>query len=121
MPSVSVVINGKNYRMACDDGQEAHLEMLSKQLDGYVHQLKGSFGDIGDQRLTVMAGIMAVDELHELKQKFSGVEKELTAIKEKHIQEFDAHQSGAGEIAKQIEQIAGQIEVISIKLSQTNS
>ena len=44
MPQVSVTINGKTYRMACDEGQESHLVSLAEKLDSYVGQLKGSFG-----------------------------------------------------------------------------
>ncbi|MEM1365740.1 MAG: cell division protein ZapA, partial [Pseudomonadota bacterium] len=65
MPQIVVNINGKPYRMACDEGQEAHLQLLGQRLDGYVSDLKGSVGEIGDQRLTVMAGVMATDALVE--------------------------------------------------------
>ncbi|MDZ7823563.1 MAG: cell division protein ZapA, partial [Ahrensia sp.] len=58
MAQVNVTIDGKSYRMACDPGQEQHLEELASKFDKYVGHLKQSFGEIGDQRLTVMAGIM---------------------------------------------------------------
>jgi cell division protein ZapA len=74
MPQVAVTINGKSYRMACDEGQESHLIGLAQQLDGYVGHLKDSFGEIGDQRLTIMAGIMVIDELTELKKKMQKLE-----------------------------------------------
>ncbi|MBN8999629.1 MAG: cell division protein ZapA, partial [Rhizobiales bacterium] len=57
MAQVNVTINGKIYRMACDDGQEAHLESLAERLNETIDRLRGSFGEIGDQRLTVMAAI----------------------------------------------------------------
>lgn len=63
MPQVVVTIAGKTYRMACDDGQEAHLEALAERFDRTMRQLKDAFGTIGDQRLTVMTAIMVMDEL----------------------------------------------------------
>jgi cell division protein ZapA len=63
MAQVTVSIDGKQYRMACDEGQEEHLIDLAERFDRYVSHLKDSFGEIGDQRLTVMAGIMVMDEL----------------------------------------------------------
>ena len=66
MPQVTVTIDGKQYRMACDEGQEEHLIGLAQSFDRYVAHLKESFGEIGDQRLTVMAGIRVMDELSEL-------------------------------------------------------
>ena len=56
MPQISVTIDGKTYRMACDEGQEDHLTDLAARFDRYVTHLKGSFGEIGDQRLTVVLG-----------------------------------------------------------------
>ena len=81
MPSVNVTINGKNYRMACDEGQEEHLLALAAKFDGFVDQLKGSFGEIGDQRLTVMAGVMVTDKVDELEEKMlSESDKQRTEI-----------------------------------------
>ncbi|TIP15856.1 MAG: cell division protein ZapA, partial [Mesorhizobium sp.] len=69
MAQVTVSIDGKQYRMACDEGQEEHLIDLAERFDRYVMHLKDSFGEIGDQRLTVMAGIMVMDELSELNKR----------------------------------------------------
>ncbi len=81
MPQVAVQINGKTYRMACDEGQEAHLLDLAQRFDRYINQLKGSFGEIGDQRLTVMAGVMVTDELVEMQRKIRGLEAELADLR----------------------------------------
>lgn len=81
MPQVAVQINGKTYRMACDEGQEAHLLDLAQRFDKYINQLKGSFGEIGDQRLTVMAGVMVTDELVEMQHKIRDLESELAELR----------------------------------------
>ncbi len=65
MSHVSVTINGRQFRMACDDGQEEHLLRLAGTVNEKVDALKGSFGEIGDTRLTVMAAIMVADDLAE--------------------------------------------------------
>ena len=81
MPQVTVTIDGKQYRMACDEGQEEHLVGLAERFDRYVSHLKESFGEIGDQRLTVMAGIMVMDELSELQKRMKGVESEMATLR----------------------------------------
>ncbi|MEM7068488.1 MAG: cell division protein ZapA [Pseudomonadota bacterium] len=113
MPSVSVTINGKNYRMACDEGQEAHLEMLARELDKYVDHLKGSFGDIGDQRLTVMAGVMVTDELIEVKKKLEKVESELAQLKDTGDSQTLERQEGDAELTKGLNDAAAKIEELS--------
>src|SRR5262249_62070435 len=57
MPQVSVTINGRQFRMACEDGEEEHLTHLAQELDARIVQLRARFGEIGDTRLTVMAAL----------------------------------------------------------------
>lgn len=116
MPSINVTINGKNYRMACDEGQEKHLEMLASEFDGYVNNLKGSFGEIGDQRLTVMAGVMVTDEMLELKKSVSKLEEKIGALKENGALQSREKQAGDDELAKSIDGIAKMIETLNKKL-----
>ncbi len=82
MAQVTVTIDGKAYRMACDEGQEDHLTELATQFDRYVGHLKSQFGEIGDLRITVMAGIMIMDEMSELKRRLGALEADMTALKE---------------------------------------
>ncbi len=65
MSQVSVTINGRQFRMACEDGQEEHLMKLARELDARIGGLRAKFGEIGDTRLTVMAAITVADELAE--------------------------------------------------------
>lgn len=58
MSQVSVTINGRQFRMACEDGQEAHLMSLARDLDSRIEGLRAKFGEIGDTRLTVMASTL---------------------------------------------------------------
>ncbi len=81
MPQVTVTIDNKAYRMACEEGQEEHLMELAGRFDRYVGSLRESFGEIGDQRLTVMAGIMVVDELVELQKRVRGMETEIATLR----------------------------------------
>ena len=81
MAQVTVTIDGKQYRMACDEGQEEHLIDLAGRFDRYVTHLKGAFGEIGDQRVTVMAGIMVMDELSELQKRVRGMESEIATLR----------------------------------------
>jgi cell division protein ZapA len=68
MAQVSVTIGGRAYRLACNPGEEPHLESLAKLVDGKITEMRGSFGEIGDQRLVVMAALTMADELHEAKR-----------------------------------------------------
>jgi cell division protein ZapA len=85
MAHVSVTISGRQYRMACDDGQEHHLARLSHELDQRIAHLRTTFGEIGDMRLTVMAALILADELSEVRQRMKRVEEELAAMQEARV------------------------------------
>lgn len=117
MASVSVTINGKTYRMACDEGQEAHLVSLAEKLDSYAGQLKGSFGEIGDQRLTVMAGIMVTDELVEMEKKVAGLEAKIAKLEKDNSSVTGEMSSAESDAAKQISELANKLNGIVGKLN----
>ncbi len=119
MSSVNVTINGKNYRMACEEGQEDHLRSLAEKLDSYVGQLKGSFGEIGDQRLTVMAGILVTDELTELKKRFEKMEHELSKLSAKDEAKDEERLSSEVEISDRIAEFTKRIETLAEMLSSS--
>ena len=80
MPEVNVEINGRKYRMACEDGQQQHLIGLAERFNTHVEGLKGAVGEIGDNRLTVMAGIAVVDELAEAERRIKELETEIVVL-----------------------------------------
>ena len=65
MAQVEVKINGRNYQIACDDGQEAHLAQLGEYIDKRVQELVSAVGQVGDSRLLVMTSLLLADELSE--------------------------------------------------------
>jgi cell division protein ZapA len=62
MALVDVTINGRNYNLTCDEGQEEHLRTLAGHIDGKVCALLESVGQIGDTRLLLMAAVLTLDE-----------------------------------------------------------
>lgn len=80
MPEVNVEINGRKYRMACEEGQQGHLIGLAERFNAQVEGLKGAVGEIGDNRLTVMAGIAVLDELSEAERKIKALETQVLEL-----------------------------------------
>ncbi|MFZ1814006.1 MAG: cell division protein ZapA [Rhizobiaceae bacterium] len=119
MAQVTVTINGKTYRMACDEGQEAHLQHLAETFDGYVGQLKGAFGEIGDQRLTVMAGVMVTDELLESRKRIMGLEADLETLRASRDDALGKAHTNQGELTRRITEAAEKIEAITQRMSGT--
>ena|ERR1700733_5101340 len=80
-PQIDVTINGRDYRLACEAGQEERLKQLADRLDKQVVKLKGSFGEIGDIRLAVMAALTVIDELDEANKRVAALEDEIAALR----------------------------------------
>jgi len=106
MAHVSVTISGRQYRMACDDGQEHHLARLSHELDQRIAHLRTTFGEIGDMRLTVMAALIVADELSEARQRMRRVEEELVGMQQARAETAQANVAAAfNAAAERIEKI----------------
>jgi cell division protein ZapA len=117
MPEVNVEIDGKKYRMACEEGQEQHLLDLADRFNRTVIGLKGSFGEIGDNRLVVMAGIAVLDELAEAENRIAALKQDIadltTAGRELTIEAEELEQKFArrlAEAARKVEAIANAID-----------
>jgi cell division protein ZapA len=118
MAQVTVTIDGKAYRMACEEGQEAHLTELAAQFDRYVGHLKGQFGEIGDLRITVMAGIMVMDEMAELNRRLAAVEAELAGFREGRDNVLSGVQHREEAVVHAITDLAERLNGITRKLTQ---
>ena len=116
MSQVNVSIDGKSYRMACDPGQEDHLIDLAARLDKYVTHLKGAFGEIGDQRLTVMAGIMVMDELVELQKRVKTLEADMEALRQTRDAALQKADSADDMLTGRLEALAQKLEAVAGKL-----
>ena len=117
MAQVSVTINGRVYRMACDDGQEDHLARLGRDIDARIGQLRSAFGEIGDTRLAVMAAIMVADELSETRRRMRSIEHELDGVRDSRVAEVSRIEASERAFADAIEGAANRIERIAHHLN----
>ena len=69
MGQVSVTLNGRTYRLRCGDGEEERLLTVVSHVRGHVDRLVAEHGQIGDDRLVLMAAIMITDELFEVREQ----------------------------------------------------
>ena len=117
MAQVMVTIDGKAYRMACEEGQEGHLTELAEGFDRYVGHLKTQFGEIGDLRLTVMAGIMVMDELSEVTRRLKAIESEVATLRDGRESVMAEVSTGEETIAVALGELTAQIQGMAAKLS----
>jgi cell division protein ZapA len=103
--------------MACEEGQEDHLSDLAARFDQYVSHLKGQFGEIGDLRLTVMAGIMVMDELSEVNRRLKGLEAEVDSLKRGRDASLSDQARSEEALASALAEVTAQIHGITARLN----
>ena len=104
MAQVDVSVNGQSYRIACEDGQEDRLVDLAAMVDEKVLGLVSQIGQVGSNRLLVMAALIIADELVDLKNEVGSLQEQ----KDNTNQQDTV--LALQEITKRIENIADQVE-----------
>ena len=118
MSQVSVTINGRQFRMACEDGQEGHLMNLARDLDSRIEGLRAKFGEIGDTRLTVMAALTLADSLAETATRIKRLEEELAALQSARAEAGQFDKAARAAVTAALNAAAERIEAITKKLNQ---
>lgn len=121
MAQVNVTISGKVYRMACDDGQEAHLTALGERLGATIELLRERFGEIGDQRLTVMAAITLADQYSETERRVHQLEAEIAALEEARAALIERQDNAETGIAAALGSLAGRLEAVAGRIGRTDA
>jgi cell division protein ZapA len=115
MPLVNVLVNGRAYTVACDQGEEDHVRELGQFVDKRVRELSGSVGQVGDARLLLMTSLVVADELSEALAKLHERENELAILKAANTKE--SRQSREEIAAGALEGAAAKLEAIAARLA----
>jgi len=119
MAQVNTTIAGRQFRLACEDGQEEHLQALAKDIDRRIVDLRAKFGEIGDTRLTVMAALMVADELAETLRKVRRLEEETAALQDARVVASDRAKAASDAVVGAFNSAAERLEGITRKLNQS--
>ena len=105
MAQVSVTIDNRKYRLACNEGEEARLESLAGLIDDKIGELRASFGEVGDQRLVVMAALTVADSLQEALDANAAEHARMKAVEARN----EAFASSLDQLSSRLESLAAQL------------
>jgi cell division protein ZapA len=114
MAELVVMIDGRVYRLACDDGEEVRLGDLAQLVDAKISALRQRFGEIGDQRLIVMAAITLADEWAETNARVRELEAELARALSAPVSDW------AEQVAVSLDEAAERIERVAQELTDSS-
>ena len=113
MGQVTVVLNGRTYRLECGEGEENHLIALAEYLGTHVEDMKRKFGQVGDDRLILMASLLVTDELWELRREMEALKASLAAARRDRSVADESAKSAKADLAGRIEAVADRLEVLN--------
>ena len=118
MSSVSISINGKQFRVACEAGQERRVTALAEDFDQRISSMRARFGEVGDARLTVMAAMMIGDELLDANARIERLEAEINALNDARAGLNDRASRTEAAVVGALEAAADRIERMTLALSR---
>ena len=121
MAQVSVSINGRQYRMACEDGQEDHLMELAAEVNRRIHAMRSQFGEVGDMRLTIMAAITIADEMSEITDRVKQLERQLGELNDARLASADRTRAAESAFVEVLASTAERIEKVAKRLNQQSA
>ncbi|MDR1025932.1 MAG: cell division protein ZapA [Lactobacillus sp.] len=89
MAQVTISVNNREYAVATEDGQEARILQLANLMDDKAKMFAGSEGQISENMILVMIGLLLADELTESKKGKSSKKDDGASVDKNRILEID--------------------------------
>jgi cell division protein ZapA len=115
MGQVTVNVNGRAYRLECGEGEEAHLVELAEYLSSHVETMKRKFGQVGDDRLILMASLVVTDELWELRRQLQELKASLAESRRDKSIASESAKSVQDDLARRVGAVADRLERLNAR------
>ena len=113
MGQVSVTLNGRTYRLECGEGEETHLIALAEYLGSHVDTMRRKFGQVGDDRLILMASLVVTDELWELRRQVQEMKSTLAEARRDRSVADESVTSTQADLAARVSAAADRLEMLN--------
>jgi cell division protein ZapA len=121
MGQVTVNINGRSFRMACQDGSEQRVIELANLIEGIVQEIKGGFEHVQDDRLFLMAALTMADQVSEIRE-----ELHKTLVQICNLRSFQAADSASSyiptrDVARIVDASSARLQQLEARLERTGT
>ena len=108
MAEVNLNINGRNYGIACDAGQEKRVKDLGYYIDQRIKEISRAGAASNDFHLLILTALMLADEIFDLREEMAELSEKVSDGE--GVREEDALMVRAiDHLAERIDLIAGRI------------
>ena len=77
MPEIQITIGGRQFEVACQEGEESYLHSAAKMLDDEAQVLSDQVGRMPEARMLLMAGLLLADKTASVEDRIAEVRAEL--------------------------------------------
>ncbi len=120
MAHVTVTVNGRNYKMACRDGEEQRVLDLAAEIDSHVQKIKGNMRLVPEDRLFLMAAIVMADQLWEAREELQRTVRQIGEFRSYQVID-GGNYAGPRETARAQDHHNPRIETLQHRLNQAGS
>ena len=85
MSTVTINVNGRDYEIACDPGQESRVQELGSYVDENIRKIAGSGAVGGDIHLYVLTSLLMADEVYELRERLQTMGGDSTSAQDLNL------------------------------------
>ncbi len=117
MPEVSIQVAGRQYRVGCGEGEEAHVTRMAAMIDEEATKLTEALGQMPEGRLMMMSALMLADRLNDAEKASATAERKAAnaeKLAEKQAAPSDLfNPEREAEVAKNLDALADRIEALA--------
>ena len=121
MVNVNVNFNGRDYLLACEEGQEEDLQKLTDELSQKFNQLKKDLGNLGEGKLLLITSIQIIDELYTLKSSLKKLKSHSSQIESKFKEIKSLSITYKEDRDKEVEELKKKFEELKITIEKNQS
>ncbi len=120
MGQVVVTLNGRTYRLECNEGEEGHLAELAQYIGSHVDDMRQKFGQVGDDRLILMASLVITDELSSLRTEVENLRTQLAEARRDKSNSDEHARSIESQLFAKIGDAASRLERLNTRLADNS-
>jgi cell division protein ZapA len=108
MAEVSIAINGRNFSIYCEDGQEQRVTDLGHYVDARLKDISKAGAANNEAHLLVLTALMLTDEIFDLRDEAGKLEK--------HVKNAKNSQEDEAEVVQAINELADRVDQVSARI-----
>jgi cell division protein ZapA len=121
MGHVTVEVNGRKYRMSCDEGAERRVAELAAFVDALVQDIKGGYKQVQEERLYLMAALIAADQLFDVRNELQATLAQICNLRSFQAADSTATYVPTNDVARIVDASSKRLQALEDKFARTGT